>query len=119
MTENEKWEAFYEKVGGKYICAECGNILTWFQKNNAGRVKTLEIVLAFVIAVPISFIITPAGGGLLVYIYLHNFAKRVGCPICHAKQERIIRLNSSEGMAIFKVKHADHTHLLKDLSAQE
>lgn len=119
MNSKEEWNTFYNKVGGKYICSECGNILTWFQRDNAGRINRIEIVISFIIVLPLSFVITPLFGGLLLYLYLHNFAKRVGCPICHNKQENIIPLNTKEGIDIFKIKHPEYANLLNNLSYEE
>lgn len=118
MTEQEQWLKFYDTVGGKYICEECGSILTWFQKDHSKGVKTSHIIGAFVIGiVPCAFILTPVGAGLFIYIYLEYFAPRRGCPICHAKTERIIAIDSKEGLEVFKTKHPEYAYLTDGLTA--
>lgn len=111
MTEKEQWNTFYETVGGKYICEECGNILTWFQYDSAGGLAGKGWLIGFLI----SFVLTPLIGA----IYLLSFAPKRGCPICHAKKERIFPLNSPEGINLFKKKHPEHAHLLDHLPTIE
>lgn len=108
----KEWNDFYDRIGGKYICRECGQILTWFQRDRAGQVKGTEVLLSLAIATPLAFILTPVGAGLFMYIYLEKCAKRKGCPVCTAKQENILPLNSEEGKEIFINKHPDYAHLL-------
>ncbi len=114
VKEKEQWNVFYDTVGGKYICSECGSILTWFQYDKAKSTSGKGYLISFIIAVvlcPIFFI-----GPVLGAIYLTGHAPKNGCPLCHVKPERIFPLNSQEGMAIFKTKHKKLAHLLKNLS---
>lgn len=102
-----KWDEFYKEVGGKYICSECGAILTWTQKDLAGGVSVKGWGIAFLI----SLILTPFIGA----IYLLSFAPKRGCPICHMKQEELYPINSNKGLEIFKRKHPDYAYLANDL----
>lgn len=102
----EKWEKFYETVGGRHICVNCGAILTPEQMLKVGKVSTVGWVLTAVIALFLTLL-----GGLIFYC----FAPRNGCPICKGNKDGILPLNSQKGLEVFKEKHPEFTNLTEGL----
>lgn len=102
----EKWEKFYETVGGRYICNKCGAILTQEQMLKAGNVSVLGWAITLVVALFLTLL-----GGIIFYY----FAPRNGCPICKAKKDEIIPLNSQKGLEVFKEKHPEFANLTEGL----
>ena len=108
MNSKEKWNIFYNKVGGKYICSECGNILTESQYKAINETSCRNWALIIIL----SILLTP----LFAIIHLLFFGVKKKCPICKAELDKILSLNSKEGMKIFKDKHSKLANLLEGLS---
>lgn len=106
---NAKWNNFYETVGGRYICTNCGAILTREQTKEAGRVSATGWIIISVMFLTIS--------KLLGFIYYY-FAPRKGCGICKAKKENIVELKSPKGVNTFKQTHPSFAHLIKDFELE-
>lgn len=110
MSMMEKWEKFYETVGGRYICGKCGAILTKEQVLKAGNVSTLGWVITIALALFLTLL-----GGIIFYC----FAPKNGCPICKNKKDDIFSLDSKEGLALFKQKHPEFAQLTEGLVFEE
>ena len=112
MQEKEEnlWNDFYKTVGGKYICSECGHIMSWVQYDLSDRISGKGWLIGFLLA----FI--PVIGVFVGAVYLMRYAPKRGCPMCHVKQNRIYALKSTNGMRYFKRHHPEYAHLINNLS---
>lgn len=111
MNEKENWDIFYKTVGGKYICSECGHIMSWVQYDLSDRTSGKGWLIGFLIAFILTFIL-PGIGTIIGVIYLLKYAPKRGCPTCGTKQNKIFRLDNKEGMNIFKNKYPEYVYLL-------